>query len=66
MKTQGRIGELGREMAKFSTSPGMLSTMPSRVQRSHVHRPSNTSFVIHAQMSFSITVHSISNPTDFF
>jgi hypothetical protein len=24
---QGRIGELGREMAKFATSPGMLSTM---------------------------------------
>jgi hypothetical protein len=28
---QGRIGELGREMAKFATSPGILSTMPSRV-----------------------------------
>jgi len=32
MEMQGRIGELGREMAKFATSPGMLSTMPSRVQ----------------------------------
>jgi hypothetical protein len=32
MTMQGHIGELGREMAKFATSPGMLSTITSRFQ----------------------------------
>jgi hypothetical protein len=32
VEMQGRIGELGREMARFATSPGMLSTMSSRLQ----------------------------------
>ena len=64
MEMQGRIGELGREMAKFATSPGMLSTMPSRVSAQAVSTApqTNSSFAIHAQTSSSITVHSHSLP----
>jgi hypothetical protein len=64
MEMQGRIGELGREMAKFATSPGMLSTMPTRVSAQAVSTApqTNSSFAIHAQTSSSITVHSHSLP----
>ena len=64
MEMQGRIGELGREMAKFATSPGILSTMPSRVSAQAVSTApqTNSSFAIHAQTSSSITVHSHSLP----
>jgi len=64
VEMQGRIGELGREMAKFATSPGMLSTMPSRVSAQAVSTApqTNSSFAIHAQTSSSITVHSHSLP----
>ena len=64
MEMQGRIGELGREMAKFATSPGILSTAPSRVSAQAVSTApqTNSSFAIHAQTSSSITVHSHSLP----
>jgi hypothetical protein len=64
MEMQGRIGELGREMAKFATSPGIISTMPSRVSAQAVSTApqTNSSFAIHAQTSSSITVHSHSLP----
>ena len=64
MEMQGRIGELGREMAKYATSPGILSTMPSRVSAQAVSTApqTNSSFAIHAQTSSSITVHSHSLP----
>jgi hypothetical protein len=64
MEMQGRIGELGREMAKFATTPGILSTMPSRVSAQAVSTApqTNSSFAIHAQTSSSITVHSHSLP----
>jgi hypothetical protein len=64
VEMQGRIGELGREMAKFATAPGMLSTMPSRVSAQAVSTApqTNSSFAIHAQTSSSITVHSHSVP----
>ena len=64
MEMQGRIGELGREVAKFVTSPGILSTMPSRVSAQAVSTApqTNSSFAIHAQTSSSITVHSHSLP----
>ena len=64
MEVQGRIGELGREMAKFATSPGILSTMPSRVSAQAVSTApqTNSSFAIHAQTSSAITVHSHSLP----
>ena len=41
VEMQSRISESGREMTKFTTSSGMLSTMPLRVQ-------TNSSFAIHA------------------
>jgi hypothetical protein len=41
VEMQGRISEPGREMAKFTTSSGMLSTMLLRAQ-------TNSSFAIHA------------------
>ncbi|KAF8495475.1 hypothetical protein F5888DRAFT_1890539 [Russula emetica] len=59
VEMQGRIGELGREMAKFATSPGMLSTMPQTVSTAPQNK---SSFAIHAQMSSSITVHFHSLP----
>lgn len=64
MEMQGRIGELGREVAKFVTSPAVLSTMPSRVSAQAVSTApqTNSSFAIHAQTSSSITVHSHSLP----
>jgi hypothetical protein len=64
MEMQGRIGELGREVAKFVTSPAVLSTMPTRVSAQAVSTApqTNSSFAIHAQTSSSITVHSHSLP----
>ena len=64
MEMQGRIGELGREVAKFVTSPSVLSTMPTRVSAQAVSTApqTNSSFAIHAQTSSSITVHSHSLP----
>ncbi len=64
MEMQGRIGELGREVAKLVTSPAILSTMPSRVSAQAVSTApqTNSSFAIHAQTSSSITVHSHSLP----
>ena len=61
----GRIDEVGREMAKFATSPGMLSTMPSRVSVQAVSTPpqTNLSFAIHTSTSSSIIVHSHSLPS---
>jgi hypothetical protein len=61
---QGRIGELGCEMAKFATSPGMLSTTSSSVsaQAMSTAPQTNSSFAIQAQTSSSITVHSHSLP----
>ena len=51
MEMQGCIGELGREMARFATSPGMLYC-------SAIHHAIASSFAIHAQTSSSITIHS--------
>ena len=64
LEMQGRIGELGREVAKFATSPAVLSTLPSRVSAQAVSTApqTNSSFAIHAQTSSSITVHSHSLP----
>ncbi|KAH9983382.1 hypothetical protein BJV74DRAFT_777130, partial [Russula compacta] len=64
VEMQGRIGELGREVAKFATSPAILSTTPSRVSAQAVSTApqTNSSFAIHAQTSSSITVHSHSLP----
>jgi len=64
MEMQGRIGELGREVARLVTSPSVLSTMPTRVSAQAVSTApqTNSSFAIHAQTSSSITVHSHSLP----
>ena len=64
MEMQGRIGELGREVAKLVTAPAILSSMPSRVSAQAVSTApqTNSSFAIHAQTSSSITVHSHSIP----
>ena len=50
VETQGRIDELGCKMAKFVTSPGMLSTMSPRVSAQAVFTgpQTNSSFAIHA------------------
>ncbi len=65
VEMQGRISELGREMAKYVTSPaGMPSTMPLRVSTQAVSTApqTNSSFAIHAQTSSAIAVHSRSLP----
>ncbi|KAH9164375.1 hypothetical protein EDB89DRAFT_2141389 [Lactarius sanguifluus] len=64
MEMQGRIGELGREVAKLVTTPAVLSSAPSRVSAQAVSTApqTNSSFAIHAQTSSSITVHSHSIP----
>ncbi|KAH9060243.1 hypothetical protein EDB87DRAFT_1790250, partial [Lactarius vividus] len=64
MEMQGRIGELGREVAKLVTIPAVLSSTPSRVSAQAVSTApqTNSSFAIHAQTSSSITVHSHSIP----
>ncbi|KAI0251515.1 hypothetical protein BJV78DRAFT_1210251 [Lactifluus subvellereus] len=64
LEVQGRIGELGREMARLVTAPAVLSTLPSRVSAQAVSTApqTNSSFAIHAQTSSSITVHSHSLP----
>ena len=64
LEVQGRIGELGREMAKLVTAPAILSSLPSRVSAQAVSTApqTNSSFAIHAQTSSSITVHSHSLP----
>ncbi|KAI9507111.1 hypothetical protein F5148DRAFT_1015458 [Russula earlei] len=64
VEMQGRIGELGREMAKFVTSSAILSATPSRISAQAVSTApqTNSSFAIHAQTSSSITVHSHSLP----
>ncbi|KAI0293637.1 hypothetical protein B0F90DRAFT_1762074 [Multifurca ochricompacta] len=64
MEMQGRIGELGREVAKLVISPVTLSSTPSRVSAQAVSTApqTNSSFAIHAQTSSSITVHSHSLP----
>ncbi|KAF8265667.1 hypothetical protein EI94DRAFT_1685323 [Lactarius quietus] len=64
MEMQGRIGELGREVAKLVTAPAILSSTPSRVSAQAVSTApqTNSSFAIHAQTSSSITVHSHSIP----
>src|SRR6266436_2036289 len=66
VEMQGRISELGQGMAKYATSAGMLSTMPSRVLTQAVTvstaPQTNSSFAIHTQTSSSITVHSHSLP----
>jgi hypothetical protein len=64
MEMQGRIGELGREVARLVTAPAILSSMPSRVSAQAVSTApqTNSSFAIHAQTSSSITVHSHSIP----
>ncbi|KAI0073606.1 hypothetical protein K474DRAFT_1627295 [Panus rudis PR-1116 ss-1] len=51
-EVQGRIGELGREMAKMVTAPGNLNTGPSRTPASLGRAPSTSS---------SIAVRSISS-----
>ena len=58
VETQGRIDELGCKMAKFVTSPGMLSTTSLRVSAQAVSTgpQTNSSFAIHAQTNPSITV----------
>ncbi len=48
---QGRIGELGREMAKMVTSPGNLSSGPSRGSASVGRAPSTSSSVAVRSMS---------------
>jgi hypothetical protein len=64
MEVQGRISELGREVAKLVTAPAVLSSLPSRVSAQAVSTApqTNSSFAIHAQTSSSITVHSHSLP----
>jgi hypothetical protein len=64
VEVQGRIGELGREVAKLVTAPAVLSSLPSRVSAQAVSTApqTNSSFAIHAQTSSSITVHSHSLP----
>jgi hypothetical protein len=64
MEVQGRISELGREVAKLVTAPAILSSPPSRVSAQAVSTApqTNSSFAIHAQTSSSITVHSHSLP----
>ena len=64
LEMQGRIGELGREVAKLVTTPAILSSLPSRVSAQAVSTApqTNSSFAIHAQTSSSITVHSHSIP----
>ena len=64
MEMQGRIGELGREVARLVTTPAVLSSPPSRVSAQAVSTApqTNSSFAIHAQTSSSITVHSHSIP----
>ncbi|OBZ76545.1 hypothetical protein A0H81_03140 [Grifola frondosa] len=51
---QGRIGELGREMAKIVTAPGNLSSGPSRNSANIIRAPSATSSIA-AQGSTSPT-----------
>jgi hypothetical protein len=64
MEVQGRISELGREVARLVTAPAVLSSLPSRVSAQAVSTApqTNSSFAIHAQTSSSITVHSHSLP----
>lgn len=64
MEMQGRVGELGREVARLVTTPAILSSLPSRVSAQAVSTApqTNSSFAIHAQTSSSITVHSHSIP----
>ncbi|KAI0791505.1 hypothetical protein BC629DRAFT_1582009 [Irpex lacteus] len=53
-EVQGRIGELGREMAKMVTSPGNLSSGPSRPPLAVNRAPSTSSSIAVRSMSNSI------------
>lgn len=50
-EVQGRIGELGREMAKMVTSPANLSSGPSRSSASIGRAPSTTSSIAISSMA---------------
>ncbi|EED81336.1 predicted protein [Postia placenta Mad-698-R] len=59
---QGRFGELGREMAKLLTSPGNLSSGPSRNAAAIARAPSTTSAVAVRSISQNITISPTSTP----
>lgn len=54
-EVQGRIGELGREMAKMITAPGNLSSGPSRGSASIARSPSASSSIALRSMSTSVS-----------
>ncbi|CCM05483.1 uncharacterized protein FIBRA_07704 [Fibroporia radiculosa] len=58
---QGRVGELGREMAKLITAPGNLSSGPSRNSASIARAPSTTSIAVRS-ISQSIAKSPTSTP----
>lgn len=64
VELQGRIGELGREMAKMATSPSNLSSGPSRSSAPVSSAPPTTStIVVHGQTTpASIPVTTTSHP----
>lgn len=53
-EVQGRIGELGREMAKMVTAPGNLSSGPSRSTMSLARAPSTSSSIAVRSISSSV------------
>ncbi|KAI0089430.1 hypothetical protein BDY19DRAFT_1088516 [Irpex rosettiformis] len=57
-EVQGRIGELGREMAKMVTSPANLSSGPSRPSTSINRAPSTSSSIAVRSMSSSMVQNS--------
>lgn len=69
---QGRIGELGREMAKMVTAPGNLSSGPSRSAATVGRAPSTSSSIAVQSISRNLTspprstppkVHDTTSPT---
>ncbi|RDX52512.1 hypothetical protein OH76DRAFT_1400302 [Lentinus brumalis] len=59
---QGRIGELGREMAKMVTAPGNLASGPSRNPPTVARAPSTSSSVAIQSISRSVTSPPRSTP----
>jgi len=59
---QGRVGELGREMAKMVTAPGNLSSGPSRHSAAIARAPSTNSSIAVRSISQNITISPTSTP----
>lgn len=63
VELQGRIGELGREMAKMATAPSNLSSGPSRSSAPVSSAPpTNSTIVVHGQTPAPTPVTTSSHP----